>query len=732
MTAPRSLSQLDILGVVLSYAVVAGLWILLSDGVLALLVRDPGALALISAIKGWVFVLVTSALLWLLLRRWISSADSSVATADPVSSHTIRPFLFIASFIVAVTAAAVAATIQQHKAIELERLRAIADFRTRQVSDWVRERTIGDAALVQSSQFFADLYKRWQLDQDASAGETLKRRLTWLADSRGFAGVSLIDANGKRIWGSGDAPQQVADELARAIASVHADGKIARVGPYRGVRGKLRLDFVAPLAGSRQPDRDTPLIVLHLKPEAWLLPTLQSWPVPSDSGETLLVRRDGKDVLYLSELRGRPGGAALVRSAAGTGRLPDLDQAGTLGAVQYGQDYRGVAAVGVVRQVEGSEWFLLTKQDTTELYKEATKEGVWIVFTGLFALVVAAAYLALQRQRQQLVVSATKAQAQRERLSVLGLLEAIVDHSEDCIFALDRDGRFTLFNRAAANTFGKTVDQVIECDEHALFSPEIAERQIADNRRVMARGESESFEETLPVGGEMRTFLTVKSPLRDATGAVVGVCGIARDISARKTAEEAARTAAERLRLVLEATHDGVWDWDLVTGVADLSPRYYEMTGYSPDEVIADLAFFQRLVHPDDWARVLAAMEAHLRGETLGSEFDYRMTTKSGAIRWVHAKGKVVLWNPNCSPARIVGTISDITERKRGEEALQQQAEVLRARNEELERFNRAMIGRELDMVELKRRINALSARVGEEPPYSVGFADVVRQEFGE
>lgn len=732
MPAQRPLSQLDILGVVLSYAVVAGLWILLSDGMLALLVRDSGALAMISAIKGWLFVLVTSTLLWLLLRRWIAAPGEGAARPEPAQSNALRPFLFIASFIVAVTAAAVAAAVQQHKTREIDRLQAIADFRTRQVSDWVRERTIGDAALVQSSQFFADLYQRWQLERDAGAGETLKRRLAWLADSRGFAAVSLFDARGKRIWGSAEAPLQIADELARAFAKVSADGKVTRVGPYRGLRGKLRLDYVTPLAGARQPDRDTPLIVLHLKPETWLLPTLQSWPVPTESGETLLFRRDGKEVLYLSELRGRPGAAAYLRSPAGSGRLPGLDQPGMSGAVQYGLDYRGVPVVGVVRPVEGAEWFLLTKQDTAELYKHAIKEAVWIVFTGLFALVVAAAYLALQRQRQQLVVSATKAQAQRERLAVLGLLEAIVEHSQDCIFALDREGRFTLFNKAAARTFDKAQAQVIGRDEHALFPPEIAGRQIGDNRRVMVRGESEAFEETLPVGAVMRTFLTVKSPLRDDTGAVVGVCGIARDISARKAAEEAARTAAERLRLVLDATHDGVWDWDLVTGVADLSPRYYEMTGYAPDEVSADLAFFQRLVHPDDWARVHAIMEAHLRGEAPSCEFDFRLTTKSGAIRWMHAKGKVVQRDASGSALRIVGTISDIADRKRGEEALQKQAEVLRARNEELERFNRAMIGRELDMVELKRRINALSMRLGEAPPFSVGFADIVRQEFGE
>jgi PAS domain S-box-containing protein len=102
-------------------------------------------------------------------------------------------------------------------------------------------------------------------------------------------------------------------------------------------------------------------------------------------------------------------------------------------------------------------------------------------------------------------------------------------------------------------------------------------------------------------------------------------------------------------------------------GLAYLAPRCYEMTGYAPDEVTPDLDFFKCLVHPEDRVRVLGTMEAHLAGKSGESVFDYRIVTKSGAVKWVQGKGKIVERAADGAPLRMVGTISDITERKRKE-----------------------------------------------------------------
>lgn len=129
--------------------------------------------------------------------------------------------------------------------------------------------------------------------------------------------------------------------------------------------------------------------------------------------------------------------------------------------------------------------------------------------------------------------------------------------------------------------------------------------------------------------------------------------------------EQALRDSELRLNLALEASGDGLWDWNLVSGEVYLSPSYYALTGYRADEVVSDLAFFQRLVHPNDWPGVFATIGAHLRGESAISEIEYRMLTADGSEKWILGRGRVVARDAAGTPLRMIGHITDISACKR-------------------------------------------------------------------
>ncbi len=137
----------------------------------------------------------------------------------------------------------------------------------------------------------------------------------------------------------------------------------------------------------------------------------------------------------------------------------------------------------------------------------------------------------------------------------------------------------------------------------------------------------------------------------------------------RERAEEALRTSEERFALAVRGSHDGLWDWDMLNNTLYWSPRLKELLGYADDELDVDFEIFETHLHPDDKEHTGAAIEAHLK-DRVPYDVEERLLTKSGKYRWFRARGQA-LWDEAGQPVRMTGSITDITERKRAEEALE-------------------------------------------------------------
>jgi PAS domain S-box-containing protein len=271
--------------------------------------------------------------------------------------------------------------------------------------------------------------------------------------------------------------------------------------------------------------------------------------------------------------------------------------------------------------------------------------------------------------------------------SGLDWYHAVFDAVPDQLAVLDGEGAIVEVN-AAWRTFAAQsgassaltdvgVNYLAICDAAALGAVEGAARA-ADGIRAVLEGRHKRFvlEYPCPAPDRPRWFLMTVVPLAvPGGGAVVSHA----DVTERRFAEMARRNSELRLQLALEATGDGLWDWDLRTGGAYLSPGYYALTGFGPEEITPGFEFFRKSVHPDDWPAVQATLEAHLRGETSLSEVEYRMVTASGDLRWIRGRGKVVERGSGGEPLRMVGHVTDITDRKSIEQALQEREAQYRA-----------------------------------------------------
>jgi PAS domain S-box-containing protein len=169
--------------------------------------------------------------------------------------------------------------------------------------------------------------------------------------------------------------------------------------------------------------------------------------------------------------------------------------------------------------------------------------------------------------------------------------------------------------------------------------------------------------------GSLRHIEALGIIQRGRDGRADRLVGLDRDVTEAKELREELRISQERWQLALSGTNDGVWDWDLATGQIFRDTRYAAMIGYRAEDLPAKHVWLT-LGHADDLAQVEHAMEEHLAGRTPIYQAEYRLRHKDGHWVWVLGRGKVVARDANGHPSRVVGTQTDITQRKELEERL--------------------------------------------------------------
>ena len=141
-----------------------------------------------------------------------------------------------------------------------------------------------------------------------------------------------------------------------------------------------------------------------------------------------------------------------------------------------------------------------------------------------------------------------------------------------------------------------------------------------------------------------------------------------RRIAERERTERALRESEERLRLALMAAEQGLYDLDVQTGEAVVTPEYARMLGYAPEGFTETNARWIERLHPDDRESVAGAYRAYVAGETPEYRVEFRQRTKSGDWKWILSIGKIVQYDEAGRPLRMLGTHTDITKRKEAEE----------------------------------------------------------------
>jgi PAS domain S-box-containing protein len=279
-----------------------------------------------------------------------------------------------------------------------------------------------------------------------------------------------------------------------------------------------------------------------------------------------------------------------------------------------------------------------------------------------------------------------------ERLSIAklrdseALYHSLVESLTQNIIRKDLDGRFTFANSNFCKTVGMPVEKIVGKTDADLFTAPLAQKYQEDDRRVIATRTPFEIEEAHKTAdGQTLVVKVVKTPVFDASGRVIGTQGIFWDITEQKRAATELAASRERFEIAVRGTADGIWDWDVITNEVYFSDRFKELLGYAPDGFGNDFGDWVSKLHPDDKDFTLEAVNDHVENR-LPYDVEYRLMRKDGTYGWYRARG-MAIWGATGKATRMAGSISDISARKRVEEALRARTLELERSNHDLEQF---------------------------------------------
>ncbi|MEA1834906.1 PAS domain S-box protein [Methylobacterium durans] len=252
---------------------------------------------------------------------------------------------------------------------------------------------------------------------------------------------------------------------------------------------------------------------------------------------------------------------------------------------------------------------------------------------------------------------------------------SLVEVSPQVVWFGDAAGNVTYCNAYWYDYTGLPPGETGEASWMGAIHPDY--REVTRGRWLAAAGSGRPYEVEFPLrraDGQYRWFLSRAQPVRNETGAVTSWVGTSLDIHDRRQAEEELLKAQEQLRLAVEATGTGIFDYDLVTDTLTWDVRTRSFFGLGPDAPVTYEVYLSR-VHPADLDQADAAVRAALDPAGSGSyDIAYRtVAPEDGVERWVSAKGQTLFHDGR--PIRLIGTARDITESRRAEQVLRETEE---------------------------------------------------------
>ena len=516
------------------------------------------------------------------------------------------------------------------------------------------------------SQLLGDMARQWQARPgDPALKQALLNEFRLMLDGEGIQDVILATVDGRVLLSLNPGLTEL-DTACRSLVGWASEG-----GPTLGdlifdtFASQVVLDTAAPL--STVPELSL-VLVMRVDPARYLFPLVQSWPTASKTAETLLVRRDGDETVFLNPLRH-------VQNTPLEMRIPVTNTA--VAAVQAvlghtgrydGFDYRGVSVVASIFGIPNSNWSLVSKADTTEILAEMTSIGYTVLVFVILAMLASgalAAYLANDSRRriyQEMLHAEQELRVAEDRFA-----SAFRANPAAMAISREQDGVLLDVNLSYAGCLGYQREEMIgrSGSELGIYLHPSDREQILG---LLSQGTVQNAEIALKTRvGEVRNVLF--SVDRIQMGGEACLLIAFQDITQQKQAQTELQVSEARLAQAQAIAHVGSWEINLRSREMWASVEAFQIYGLDRQTPFMPLAVAQKIPLPEERARLDAALTGLLKSEA-AYDLVFRIQRASdSAIRVIHSVASLVK-DEGGQPRKVVGVLQDITAQAEAQEAL--------------------------------------------------------------
>jgi PAS domain S-box-containing protein len=366
-------------------------------------------------------------------------------------------------------------------------LTAIEDLKVKQIVNWRKER-LGDAAIFSESPFIS--YHVRQFLENPNDTKIKQEILTWIKTFQQvyqYQNIILIDAH-EDIRLSVSAKREVLGPTAkRLVEQAMQIKKVIFSDFYRSkVTGDVHIGIFTPIINPQ--GQDFPPIgvfFFRIDPNQFLYPLIQKWPTPSKTAETLLVRHEGNEIVFLNELKHKKNIALNLRFPISNEKLPASMAARGITGIVEGIDYRGVPVIAAIQKIPDTNWFLITKVDRDEIFSILYKR-VWFISIIIISLITAAGLgIGFIWRQQNAEFYRKQYETKHERQLYLQRYEYLTKYANDIILLMDSNLKIVEANERAFASYGYSREELLQLNIRDLQVPEARSALDAQIKQVV-------------------------------------------------------------------------------------------------------------------------------------------------------------------------------------------------------------------------------------------------------